>query len=239
MMMRSPRGRLIAVLATLVLVAVAVGALVLMTRSEDESVPGQVGSVNGIAFTEEELAEARAAIGTNLDFMRGQVEDGNVAMARMDGYIALVEESDPDAMALAGIIVELAMYSEAVHAGATATDTEIAEEVNALRRYVESQDVSLADIDPALQSQFDSLGEERFWGEYYPEQAERSITIQNYVEQQSRDDGVSEMLLTRADLERQAVAEAGIDAPGDLDAALAFLDRYWEWSRSQAAQAGE
>jgi hypothetical protein len=228
MMMRSPRRLAIGALAVIALVAVAAGAVVLMTRSEDESVPGHAGSVNGVTFTEEELAEARLGVEAVRARLRARIEEGSGATEQLTNRVALLEDSDPEAVALASVITTLALYSRGLEEGAGATDAEIADHVEVLRNLVEADGLALDDASPGLQRHLDELGAEVFWSEYYPTRAERTVTIDNFLRaRQRRAASAGDTPPSREDIEREVVTAAEIEAPGDLDAALEWLDRYW------------
>ena len=161
--------------------------------------------VNGYAIANAELVESRLRYYRNLESMRSAAaravpaDEWDYTAADADfasndprspihehmitdgftAYIGVLEKHGGDVVGLAALIADYAEFSDAIDAGHSASEAEVAEYVEMTRDALNRQSASASEwgMLPEMQGYIDAVGENRFWSEIYPEQLARDITI--------------------------------------------------------------
>jgi hypothetical protein len=150
-----------------------------------------------------------------------------------------MESTPVQDIAIASLILDTSVYQAAVAQGYQADPQQVAEEVAQDREAFErtESDPARFGIPPefvaAFRSNIDAIGEERFWGEYYPELLAQEIAVDQYqmaVAAASGDQAgavwfqLQGVIFEDADVE---ILNPYAVAPGTLDGAVLYLYSLW------------
>jgi hypothetical protein len=125
------------------------------------------------SLTASELAEAQKIVETNLEYMRGEITAGSPSAAYLTEFVALIEETGVQAVALGGIIEEKGLYQYARAQGYEVSRDSINQRVESDRAQAAQMG---ADAAP-FHAYAEVVGQDRYWSEIYPQMVERSMVI--------------------------------------------------------------
>ena len=222
--------------------------------------------VNGYPVSNAEVVERRARFNSNLGTMKSvvsrvvpvgewtrsanfDINDPSQAlpefMVPVDDFkarIEVMEKHGTDAVVLAGIVLEYATFSAAVSDGYKPTKEEVTEFVAQLRQTYEQHSDSVDSnwgFTAELKAYIEEIGEDKYWSEVYPLEAERRIAVVKWQEAAINEDenvrGRIEVAnRIRTKLERSSLADAKIEVvdasklKATPEEAKAYLNDLWE-----------
>lgn len=224
------------------------GVLVLMTGvftafSADENSPLVVGSadeegfilVNGDEVTEGEFTSRVATVEQNLVMLTAQAESMPDDQPLMSRLVDIMENTPPETVALASLVLDLAIYQEALNRGHEPDSAVIRGQVEQERELfgmieenpeefgVDAENVA------AYRENIEEVGEERYWTEHYPEILEKQSAVQELqaaVEESDEDwTALQQEVYRNADVE---INDPDAIAPATVEGALTYMESVWE-----------
>jgi hypothetical protein len=190
--------------------------------------------VNGDGISESEFSARVAAVEQNVMVLRAQAEMGQDENPMVEEFLRIMEGTPAETIALASLILDVAVYQEAVSRGFQPDPALVAEHVQQERMTFEMIEedpaqFGIAEEDVQAYREFvDSIGEERYWGEYFPQQIEQQAAVEQF--QASVATGgqdwlaVQQSIFQNADVEIQ---DTDVLFPATVPAAGRYLDTIW------------
>lgn len=119
-----------------------------------------------------DFREAVAIATGNIQFMESEIEKHADGAAPVKARLELIQQAGIEAVAMASLIEDHALYHAAQISGITIAAEDVANEIATTRAAVESGSA------PQLQAYIDVIGEEQYWSSVYPPLVERNLAIQ-------------------------------------------------------------
>jgi hypothetical protein len=190
--------------------------------------------VNGDAIHEEEFTARVATVEQNVLMLRAQVEMSDERDPIAEEFLDLMDSTAAETIALASLILDVAIYQEAVGRGFQPDSALIEEHVRQERATFEMIEedpaqfgVAQEDVD-AYREHIDEVGEGRYWSEYYPQLIEQRFAVdqlRNAVAGHGQDWlTVQQEIFHEADV---AVLDDEAIAPATVPDARRYLDAIW------------
>jgi hypothetical protein len=187
-------------------------------------------TVNGEQIAEEDFLVRVASVEQSMMMLSAGEELGGLD----EGVYELLQRTPAETIALASLILDMALFQEAVERGHLPDSEMISQQVEQERQIFEmvEEDPEQFGIDEAEVASYrenvDEIGEERYWNEYVPQIMEQQIAVQQLQMSVSPDGGdwfeVQRQVFDDAEVE---IADPDRIAPATVPDARAYLDQLW------------
>jgi hypothetical protein len=199
-----------------------------------------VMTVNGEPVTRHDFVTRLTLVRQNLVSRRAELDANPDAPPYLVLSQQIMEMTAPEDIALASLILDTSVYQEAISQGYRPDPGLIEQGVAQDRMFFEQVEQNPAQfgIDPdaiaAFRASIDEIGEERYWGEMYPQMLEQQMAVEQYqsvVTMASGDQTGLVWLQIQAqifdDAEVEITDQASI-SPATLDGARLYLHTLWD-----------
>lgn len=191
--------------------------------------------VNGDEVTEEEFASRVATVEQNLVMLTAQAESMPEDQPFMLELVDIMETTPPETVALASLVLDIAIYQEALSRGHEPDSAVIRGQVEQERELfamieddpeefgVDEENVS------AYRENIEEVGEERYWSEHYPEILEKQTAVQELQSDVSETDedwtALQQEVYRNAEVE---ISDPDAVAPATVEEAGAYMQSVWD-----------
>ena len=233
-------------------VFVMIGALVLMTGAFTAVSPSDPAGatattadidefvlVNGDEVAEADFISRLASVEQSMVMLQAQAETAPNDDEQTNELLDILEVTPAETIALASLILDMAIYQEAVERGHLPDREVITQQVEQERQTFEmiEADPDQFGVDPAdverYRDNIEEIGEARYWSEYYPQIMEQQMAVQQLqmATQQTGEDWIE---IQRSAFNGAEIVLGDPDAvsPATVTDAGAYLNRIWELTQS-------
>ena len=191
-----------------------------------------VATVGDQPISQRDLAEWRAIVATNLDYMESEIASGAPTSGNLAAIRDLIRSYDPAVVALAGVVADRATYQYALDQGYHVSDEEVA------ARTARDRELFSTNPSPEAKEMMDALtagvGEETYWADIYPVTIRRQLTMERFWMAQPdspsslQEERQRQNRVTRTALQTVPITIINPDAAGGvtLDEVRRYLDAY-------------
>jgi hypothetical protein len=199
-----------------------------------------VMTVNGEPVTRHDFVTRLTLVQQNLVARRAELDANPAAPPYLVFSQQIMEMTAPEDIALASLILDTSVYQEAISQGYRPDPGLIEQAVAQDRMFFEQVEQNPAQfgIDPeaiaAFRTSIDEIGEERYWGEFYPQMLEQQIAVEQYQSSVTVASGdqsglvwlqVQAQIFDGAEVE---ITDQSSISPATLDGARLYLHTLWD-----------
>jgi parvulin-like peptidyl-prolyl isomerase len=191
--------------------------------------------VNGHEVAEADFVTRVAAVEQNMLTLRTQSETAPDGGALAESILDIMVETPVETIALASLILDKAIYQEAIERGHLPDEQVIAQQVDQERTMFEMIEenpeqfgIAQEDVDRYRANIEDIGGEERYWNEFYPQVMEQQIAVQQ-LQMTAGQEGEDWIQIQRQAFNGAEVQVGDPDriAPATVSAAGDYLHQVW------------
>lgn len=193
-------------------------------------------TVNGEPVGEADFSARVATVEQNVVMLEAQAENAPEENDLANSMLEILHETPAETVALASLILDEALYQEAISRGHQPDEQQIASQVEQERETFEmiEADPEEFGVEPeAVERYRDNIdevgGDDRYWNEHYPRVIEQQITMQQF-QSAAEQDGENWI-----EIQRQAFDDADVEvsdsetiAPATVADAGEYLDSIWD-----------
>lgn len=193
-------------------------------------------TVNGEPVEESAFLTRVATVEQNVVMLEAQAGNAPEGNELAESMLAILQETPVETIALASLIMDEALYQEAIARGHQPDEEQITAQIEQERETFEmiEADPEQFGVDEAAIEQYrenieDAGGEDRYWNEHYPRVMRQQMTMQQFqmAAGQSEEEwiGVQRQAFNEADVQ---IDDAERIAPATVSDAGEYLNRIWE-----------
>jgi hypothetical protein len=224
----------------LCLMALITGVFTVVSAGEDRNAgerrpaANDLIVVNGEVVSIDQFRARMITIERNRTELRAQVDAAQSVNPQVESMLEVMESFSPESITLGSLIMDVAVYQEAVRHGYRAEPDEVHREVQSQRIIFEAIEEDPEAVGQSTElierhrAYIDSIGEDRWWDEFWPQVIEQQLTTQHFRE----DLGVDRQRWT--ELQREIFREAEVELlneaavePATLESAREYMESIW------------
>lgn len=196
-----------------------------------------VVQVNGQSISDSEFTGRVATVEQNLITLTAQAESLPDDEPFVDSLLELIDTTPPETVALASLILDTAIYQEALERGHEPDSDVIRAQVQQERELFEMIEENPEEFGAAPENvaayreNIDEIGEEAYWNEHYPQVIEQQTAVEELQAE------VTESGEDWNALQQEAFRNAEVQindhdaiAPANIEDAESYMESIWEMS---------